>query len=213
MYSVAPSKVARLRVRSTAGKYIAQKGKHMEANYGCRITKNDFIREGFRELLADGQPHRYKDIAQYIQARAEGTIFDGCIGLTYVGICLKPLLEQNNAEYEKVSHGYYRKIPACTKRTRLIERMLNSHTSLLDSAFALQREMVKARQTAASDLSDMQAQLDPAYQQSIHSLDECIDGIAALLAALEDETDFHPLMSDSPDSEAISAPDGHTEEV
>lgn len=40
------------------------------------ISKTEFIQKCFQEKLDDGQPHRYREILEYIREQAAGTEFE-----------------------------------------------------------------------------------------------------------------------------------------
>ena len=44
-----------------------------------RNSKNEFVLNSFRELLDDGEPHRYREIIDYVREQAKGTQYAGTI--------------------------------------------------------------------------------------------------------------------------------------
>lgn len=44
-----------------------------------RNSKNEFVLNCFRELLDDGEPHRYREIIDYVREQAKGTQYEGTI--------------------------------------------------------------------------------------------------------------------------------------
>lgn len=41
-----------------------------------RNSKNEFVLNCFRELLDDGEPHRYREIIDYVREQAKGTQYE-----------------------------------------------------------------------------------------------------------------------------------------
>ena len=77
------------------------------------ISRSQFFKKAAKELLADGQPHSYGEIVQYIRAQAKGTCLDGSIESNNVWQSLRSMMQEpiivsqdaNTSSYKK--RNYY----------------------------------------------------------------------------------------------------------
>ena len=62
-----------------------------------RNSKNEFVLNCFRELLDDGEPHRYREIIDYVREQAKGTQYEGttlcCLSVKNLKILRSPMHE------------------------------------------------------------------------------------------------------------------------
>ena len=61
-----------------------------------RNSKNEFVLNCFRELLDDGEPHRYREIIDYVREQAKGTQYETtlcCLSVKNLKILRSPMHE------------------------------------------------------------------------------------------------------------------------
>lgn len=73
------------------------------------ISRSQFFKKAAKELLADGQPHSYGEIVQYIRTQAKGTCLDGSIESNNVWQSLRSMMQEPESPYQKVKWGTYQK--------------------------------------------------------------------------------------------------------
>ena len=73
-------------------------------------SPTEFIRKHFRELLEDGEPHKFKEIFDYINARVKEENALGAFLPNQVGLAIYPLLKGEPTAYTKVSRGTIRRL-------------------------------------------------------------------------------------------------------
>ena len=105
-----------------------------------RNSKNEFVLNCFRELLDDGEPHRYREIIDYVREQAKGTQYEGTIEQNNLVLPISKKLEDPAFPYARVSHGIYQK----TEQSPVQQESVGCHTP---SAYVC---------CAASDGSDSQ---------------------------------------------------------
>ena len=74
------------------------------------MTKADFIRNCFCEVLEDGKIHRYREIYDYPCTKSVGTTFEGQLDLRNFILAFSNHLEQPDFPYMRVRFGYYQKM-------------------------------------------------------------------------------------------------------
>ena len=74
------------------------------------MTKADFIRNCFCEVLEDGKIHRYREIYDYACTKSVGTTFEGQLDLRNFILAFSNHLEQPDFPYMRVRFGYYQKM-------------------------------------------------------------------------------------------------------
>lgn len=86
-----------------------------------RNSKNEFVLNCFRELLDDGEPHRYREIIDYVREQAKGTQYEGTIEQNNLVLPISKKLEDPAFPYARVSHGIYqRQNSLLCSRNRLV---------------------------------------------------------------------------------------------
>ena len=102
-----------------------------------RNSKNEFVLNCFRELLDDGEPHRYREIIDYVREQAKGTQYEGTIEQNNLVLPISKKLEDPAFPYARVSHGIYQK----TEQSPVQQESVGCHTpsayDLLDILFVV----------------------------------------------------------------------------
>ena len=101
------------------------------------MTKADFIRNCFCEVLEDGKIHRYREIYDYACTKSVGTTFEGQLDLRNFILAFSNHLEQPDFPYMRVRFGYYQKMTPAMICGAVGDRQLNRVYELLDAATAL----------------------------------------------------------------------------
>ena len=89
-----------------------------------RNSKNEFVLNCFRELLDDGEPHRYREIIDYVREQAKGTQYEGTIEQNNLVLPISKKLEDPAFPYARVSHGIYQK----TEQSPVQQESVGCHT-------------------------------------------------------------------------------------
>lgn len=119
-------------------------------------SKTEFIQRCFQELLNDGQPHRYREILDYIRQQAVGTEFEGTIEQNNAVIAFGQHLNEPDYPYGRVRHGVYQKIPLCALQDQQLNKQLTDLHRFLDQAVALQEQMAEAYAKSSDNWPDSQ---------------------------------------------------------
>ena len=89
-----------------------------------RNSKSEFVLNCFRELLDDGEPHRYREIIDYVREQAKGTQYEGTIEQNNLVLPISKKLEDPAFPYARVSHGIYQK----TEQSPVLQESVGCHT-------------------------------------------------------------------------------------
>ncbi len=149
-------------------------------------SKAEFIQKCFQEKLDDGQPHRYREILEYIRQRAVGTEFEGGIEENNTVIAFGKYLSDPDASYARIRHGVYQKIPIPQMQYRQVNRQLTSLYHFLDQAVALQEQMAEVYNEGCANCPDSRERFGGIWKSANQKVDELIDGLSVWLAETED---------------------------
>lgn len=162
------------------------------------MSKADFIRKCFRELLFDGEPHRYMDIVAYTREQAKGTEFDGAIEQNNLSQAFKKELEVTDSPYTRLRFGLYQmQYPAMTALAEDTSQA-ESIYDILDMAIALQAKMEQLQTEQKYKAEDSEVAAIVAGKVTMEHMDQTIDYLSAWVAEIEDA------MEESHDCEAES---------
>ena len=160
------------------------------------ISRSQFFKKAAEELLADGQPHSYGEIVQYIRTQAKGTCLDGSIESNNVWQSLRSMMQEPESPYQKVKWGTYQKgspqnlnaKPVMDTRDlqREIYQIVDQTVGLLDRF----EEYCSAAQKDI-DLADGHEVFTAIHRQISHSLDNAITGLSCWVAELENIQEKH----------------------
>lgn len=152
-------------------------------------VKADFVRNCFKEVLSDGNPHRYSEIVEYASKKARGTEFYGSINRTAVVLDIKPLINKADSEYLRVRHGYYQMKTPEVMLALETEKQGNNLYSALDNATALGEQLKKIRTECCLAFPEIADKINSSFKLSSECLDRCIDGLSYWMADIEDFSD------------------------
>ncbi len=107
------------------------------------ISKADFIRNCFKELLNDGQRHSFNEILEYINRKSEMTSFEEYFDSAIVLNGLKMILKKDNPEYVKVGHAVYQKVSSDENIVCETDIEENKLQAVLDKTNALKNQAKK----------------------------------------------------------------------
>lgn len=149
-------------------------------------SKTEFIQKCFRDLLDDGQPHRYREILDYTRQQAVGTEFEGTIEQNNVVIAFGQHLNDPDSPYGRVRHGVYQKIPHSVLQDQQLNKQLTALHRFLDQAVALQEQMGEAYAGCKDNWPDSSERFSAFWKSADKAVDETIDCLAAWIAETED---------------------------
>ena len=145
------------------------------------ITFEHFVRKCFMDLLADGNPHAYYEIADYVQKRSQAENRPWRTGTNNISNALKGLVEDEGNPYARIRHGWYQ---------MLREPVLDQCTDILDKAMELQERMTAASQNLPEGLSEEQREAFGNLKKlSDEAIDKTVSLISFWMADLEDVED------------------------
>ncbi len=150
------------------------------------MTKADFIRNCFCEVLEDGKSHRYREIYDYACTKSVGTTFEGQLDLRNFILAFSNHLEQPDFPYMRVRFGYYQKMTPAMICGAVGDRQLNRVYELLDAATALQQKARDVYTDEFAHTNDDDAPVSQIYKSVYRKSDELIDCLSAWLAETED---------------------------
>ncbi len=161
------------------------------------MSKADFIRECFRELLSDGDPHRYMEIVAYTREQAKGTEFEGMIEQNNLSQAIKKELEVADSSYTRLRFGLYQM--QCPTMTALVEDTSRAESiyDILDMAIALQAKMEQAQAERQYKTDDSEAADIVAGKITMERMDQTIDCLSAWVAEIEDAMDAPQTQQES----------------
>lgn len=165
-----------------------------------RIDTMNFVREQFKNFLEDKQPHRYRDILEYVRGKAEGTEHEGLVEQNNMVMALKKLVDDPTSGYVRVRHGVYQKCAPQMAVEWKPADALSMLYGLLDEACVLQVRLndiyiqQKNEQPKAAQVNA------PIYSATAERLDTMIDCLTAWIADTEDMSDV-PVQEDTPEQD------------
>lgn len=150
-------------------------------------AESEFVRECFRDLLADGQPHSLKNIAAHVTDQSQGTAFAGEYSSPKVWQIIIPLTKKADSEYANIRHGIYQKI---NPELKIFEAAVFDWGNVLNKVIELQGLLAEGFDNDAAipgltpEAIHNQIQISKSASASI---DTIIDGIAAWIAQMDDQ--------------------------
>lgn len=155
--------------------------------------RTGFVRDCFRAVLNDGEPHRYREILEYARQQAQGTEFEGEIEPNNIVLAFNALIGNADSEYERVRHGIYQKRTpeSVMQSTSVIEG--DTLYDILDAACDLHTKMKSAFARLSEKLPEAIDLIQPDSQFALEHLDQSIDGISGWIAHMEDIADGEEL--------------------
>ena len=156
-----------------------------------RNSKSEFVLNCFRELLDDGEPHRYREIIDYVREQAKGTQYEGTIEQNNLVLPISKKLEDPAFPYARVSHGIYHK----TEQSPVQQESVGCHTpsayDLLDILFVVQRQMEVIHKTQQEEFPSSKT-LEQSFQVVSGHLETLLDSMSMWIADMEDLTQEPP---------------------
>jgi len=166
----------------------------MEVNMFTVSPASEFARECFKELMEDGQSHSFKEITDYVIRQSKEKRFLAEYTTGKIWMAITQLTKKPDSEYTRIGYGVYKK---CGQEMAITEPSQSSWEHLLDKSVELQ-ELLSEGFSPMEPLPDMTP--DEMYNYNVISknvasdIDRVIEGIAALLAQMEDHE--HALSRD-----------------
>ena len=152
-----------------------------------RNSKNEFVLNCFRELLDDGEPHRYREIIDYVREQATGTQYEGTIEQNNLVLPISKKLEDPAFPYARVSHGIYQK----TEQSPVQQESVGCHTpsayDLLDILFGVQNQIEAIHKTQQEEFPSNKT-LENSFQVVSGHLETLLDSMSMWIADTEDLT-------------------------
>ena len=152
-----------------------------------RSRKNDFVLDCFRQLVDDGNPHRYREIIDYVREQAKGTQYEGTIEQNNLVLPISKKLEDPTFPYARVSHGFYQKVELRSAAQEATMFHAVSVYGLLDNVFAIQRQMEAVHKTQQEQFHGNKT-LEDSYQVVSGHLEILLDSMSMWIADMEDLT-------------------------
>lgn len=160
------------------------------------ISRSQFFKKAAKELLADGQPHSYGEIVQYIRAQAKGTCLDGSIESNNVWQSLRSMMQEPKSPYQKIKWGTYQKGSPQNVNAKPV---IDSHNlqgeiyQIIDQAVGLLDRFEEYCSMAQKDidLAGGHEMFTAIHQQISHNLDDAVTGLSCWVAELENMQEKH----------------------
>ena len=168
--------------------------------------KTEFQKKAAKELLADGQPHSYREIVQYIRRQAEGTELEGQIEVNNVWQALHGIMKEPGSPYQRVRWGIYQKGPPQTMGVGAeMPGGQSTIYQLMDQAVNLMEQVNDycVAEQSSPELAGRKEPLAAIRQQTVQSMDLVVTGLTCWVAELEDW-----MEKQEADSILHGAPDG-----
>ena len=73
------------------------------------ISKAEFLRNCFKEMLDDGKPHRYRELLEFARQQIQGTRFEEKIQPNLFIQYVNSVIKKPDSDYERVQFGIYQK--------------------------------------------------------------------------------------------------------
>ena len=107
------------------------------------ISKAEFLRNCFKEMLDDGKPHRYRELLEFARQQIQGTRFDEKIQPNLFIQYVNSVIKKPDSDYERVQFGIYQKKSPQRKLEIKSDNELDRLYSMLDCSCALKEQMEK----------------------------------------------------------------------
>ena len=154
------------------------------------ITRTQFLKNAAKELLADGEPHSYGELVQFIRKRAEGTCLEGRIEVNNVWHSMRSLMEEPGSPYQKVKWGIYQKDPPQSMAAGPVLEPpdgLSEIYQIMDQAVSILDQFENCCSRVQEDTQLAGDERFAAIRQQImQSLDTAVTGLSYWAAELED---------------------------
>lgn len=154
------------------------------------ISKAEFLRNCFKEMLDDGKPHRYRELLDFARQQIQGTRFDEKIQPNLFIQYVNGVIKKPDSDYERVQFGIYQKKSPQRKLEIKSDNELDRLYSMLDCSCALKEQMEKAYTDCCVVFPENREELAGTFKHTYESLDESINGLSAWLAYMEDLSDM-----------------------
>lgn len=165
-------------------------GKEIEISKSSKqestLTKTEFVQNCFKELLADGQPHKYSEIVDYTKKKSLSTEFCGGIDRTGVVLYIRFLLNGDDAEYVRLSHGLYQKKTPELIFNMKTESQGSSVYSALDDVTEMQKYMKNICNDCCAAFPQIEKNIRGAFKVVDEGFNKCLDGLSFCMADIED---------------------------
>ncbi len=148
-------------------------------------TKGVFVQQCVAEVLADGKPHKYREIFDYTKEKAIGTEFEGGIEVNNMVILMQPCIK-DGADYMRVRHGVYQLRSAVPPEQQPVTASENEMYSMYDKAEELKVHVDKIYQEACESDAKLAERLAPSHKMITEHLDKVMDGMSFWFADYED---------------------------
>ncbi len=145
------------------------------------MTKNEFMQKCFKELLSDGQPHRYRSIFEYTVQQSQGTAFEGLIDKASLINGVRACITEPTC-YARVKYGVYQmkppdQIPSILKPPTLHPMLKIGFDKIERLAAELQKEMKDTFTVCFLTDKDQAVQLEKVYNRACENLERAITGM------------------------------------
>lgn len=163
-------------------------------------SKAGFVLNCFRQLLDDGQPHRYREILEYVREQAIGTPYEGGIEPNNLVVPISKKLKDPAFPYARTSFGFYQKAEPRSVAQESVMRQVPSIYDLLDNMFTVQRQMDAIHQAQREQFPESES-LETAFQTVSEHMETLLDCMSMWVADMEDQVQE---LADEPESDGIS---------
>ena len=154
------------------------------------ISKAEFLRNCFKEMLDDGKPHRYRELLEFARQQIQGTRFEEKIQPNLFIQYVNSVIKKPDSDYERAQFGIYQKKSPQRKLEIKSDNELDRLYSMLDCSCALKEQMEKAYTDCCVVFPENREELAGAFKHTFESLDESINGLSAWVAYMEDLSDM-----------------------
>ncbi len=162
------------------------------------LSKTEFIQNCFKELLNDGQPHKYSEIVEYTKQKSLPTEFCDGIDRTGVVLYIGSLLKGDNAEYVRLKHGLYQKKTPELILNKNIEVQGSSIFSVVDDITEMQKYLKTICNDGCAAFPQIKDNIQSAFKTIDECLDRCIDELSFCMADIENLEFDEDAMAQAP---------------
>ena len=90
------------------------------------ISKAEFLRNCFKEMLDDGKPHRYRELLEFARQQIQGTRFDEKIQPNLFIQYVNSVIKKPDSNYERVQFGIRKNLRKNSWRSKRITNWIGS---------------------------------------------------------------------------------------
>ncbi len=143
-----------------------------------------FTETAAKAMLADGKPHRYGEIVEYVRQQAVGSELEGHIEINNVWSVLQRMIKAPESPFKKVDRGIYQQFPPLS----LEDKQITDLHGFLDQVIELQAKMEAFHEVQKNSLytADEQDRIARICTQVTKELDMAIDGLSCWIAEMDD---------------------------